>query len=65
MEFQRNSNAMAEFSYSYTPFAMRELVILALPFNKYLLKKLFSRNTFISHVLKKLVDKEALGKVFL
>jgi len=56
---------MAEFSYSYTPFATRGLVILVLPFNKYLLKKLFSRNTFISRVLKKLVDKEALGKVFL
>jgi len=65
LEFQTNSNAMAEFSYSYTPFATRGLVILVLPFNKYLLKKLFSRNTFISRVLKKLVDKEALGKVFL
>jgi len=55
---------MAEFSYSYTPSATRGLVILVLPFNRYLLKKLFSRNTFISHVLKKLVGKEALGKGF-
>jgi len=56
---------MAEFSYSYTPFATRGLMILVLPFNKYLLKELFSRNTLISLVLKKLVDKGALGKVFL
>jgi hypothetical protein len=56
---------MAEFSYSYTSFATRGLVILVFPFNKYLLKKLFLRNTLISRVLKKLVDKEALGKVFL
>jgi len=57
-------NKQAEFSYSYIPFATRGLVVLVFPFNKYLLKKLFSRNTFISQVLKKLVDKEALGKVF-
>lgn len=56
---------MAEFSHRYTPFATRGLVILVLPFNKYLLK-LFSRNTLISHFLKKkLVDKEALGQVSL
>jgi len=65
LEFQTNSNVMAEFSYSYTPFATRGLMILVLPFNKYLLKELFSRNTLISLVLKKLVDKGALGKVFL
>jgi len=53
LEFQTNSNAMAEFSYSYIPFATRGLVVMVLPFNKYLLKKLFSRNTFISQVLKK------------
>jgi len=34
-----NSNAMAQFRYSYTPFATRGPVILVLRFNKYLLKK--------------------------
>jgi hypothetical protein len=61
----KQTNVMAEFSHRYTPFATRGLVILVLPFNKYLLK-LFSRNTLISHFLKKkLVDKEALGQVSL
>jgi hypothetical protein len=55
---------MAQFSYSYTPFVTRGLLILVLTFNKYLLKKLFSRNIHLSLLKKKVVDKETLGQVF-
>jgi hypothetical protein len=40
---------MAEFRYDYTPFATKELVLLVLPFNKYLLKNYFQEtNSFFT-----------------
>jgi hypothetical protein len=63
MECERNSNVMAEFNYSYTHFAIRPGK-LVLPFTKYTLNKLRSRNKFFSQ-FSKLVDKGALGHVFL